>query len=603
MKSAYLGQINLFPVKSLGGLSLSNAWVETQGLAFDRRFMLQDSAGNMVTARKYPAMVLVRSTLLSDGLAFTAKGRKPLTIKYNDFALDESEATVWSDTFTAYSTTAAANTWFSELLGITVTLLFCGEQSNRVRDKIGHNVSFADGYPLLIISQASLDELNRRSSDVHQMDQFRTNLVVTDTEPFAEDSWRRIKIGEVEFEAVKPCERCILTTVDIENGQFRDSKEPLKTLSSFRANAQGGVFFGQNLVAKNEGVIQVGDEIEVLEYKDKEQYIDNHPVRIRLRCVAREVVARDFITFRFSVAQGDIPDYLPGQYLPLEIDIDGVKHSRCYTLSSSPESDQLAISVKRAEQGIVSNWLADHLHVGDCVNGTRPEGKFHLNMERSQPLLLLSAGSGITPMLSMIRSLATAGKISDTVFFHQCRTEQDIPYRDELEQLASIHRGLTLIFSLTQPTESWTGLRGRLSLDHIGQIEDVERRQAYVCGPDGFMKQTKNLLIRSGLAATAYHQESFGVHSLVKGPLKKLTISIDGRQFTGDNQKTLLQQAENAGISIASSCRAGLCGACRVSVISGDVAQAQAPALPLIGEGMALACCCVPQNDLTIVSA
>jgi uncharacterized protein YcbX/ferredoxin-NADP reductase len=603
MTSAYLEQINLYPVKSLGGLSLSNAWVEKQGLAFDRRFMLQDKAGHMVTARKYPAMVLVCTVLLSDGLVFTAKGRLPLVIRYRDFDLNEVSATVWSDTFTAYTTTAAANAWFSELLGIPVTLLFCGEQSNRVRAKVGHNVSFADGYPVLIISQASLDELNRRSSELHQMDQFRTNLVVSGSEPFIEDSWRRIKIGDVVFESVKPCERCILTTVDVQNGQFRETKEPLKTLSSFRANDQGGVFFGQNLVAKNEGMIRAGDEVEVLEYKEKEYYADNQPTRLSLRCVARESIARDFTTFWFSVEHGPIPDYRPGQYLPIEIEINGVKHSRCYTLSSAPcEQGRLAISVKRVAQGTVSNWLSDHLRVGDSLYALQPDGQFHLDPERSQPLLLLSAGSGITPMLSILRYLAVAGNITDTVFYHQCRSEADIPCRKELERLALTHPGLTLKFALTEPTESWRGLCGRLSLDRIEEIEDVERRQAYVCGPDGFMKTAKNLLIRSGLAATAYHQESFGMATLEKGPMKTLTISIDGRQFVGDNQSTLLQQADTAGISIASSCRAGLCGACRVKVVSGEVKQADAPALPFIGEGMALACCCIPQDDVIIDS-
>lgn len=245
-----LSQINVFPVKSVGGISLSSAWVEKQGLTFDRRFMLALADGSMVTARKYPKMVKVSSSLQPDGLIFTYEGKEPLRLKYANFKMQEAPATVWKDSFTAYTTNDEADDWFSDVLGVRVELLFSGEQSNRVREKLGQNVSFADGYPMLVISQASLDELNRRSPEVHSMDQFRTNFVVSNTEAFAEDGWKRIRIGEVEFEAVKPCERCILTTVDVERGEFRATKEPLNTFSTFRANERGGVFFGQNLVAK-----------------------------------------------------------------------------------------------------------------------------------------------------------------------------------------------------------------------------------------------------------------------------------------------------------------------------------------------------------------
>ncbi|MEZ8824411.1 YcbX family protein [Vibrio amylolyticus] len=272
MSLAHLSQINVYPVKSVGGVSLSSAWVELQGLSFDRRFMLATSDGTMVTARKFPQMVKVNTSLLPHGFIFTAEGKSPLTISYSEFKKQETLATVWNDSFTAYTTTDEADDWFSDIIGQNVELLYCGEQSNRVREKIGHNVSFADGYPMLLISEASLEELNRRSDEVHSMTQFRTNLVASGTEPFEEDRWKTIRVGEVIFDIVKPCERCILTTVDTEKGTFRGSKEPLKTLMTFRADENGGVFFGQNLVARNEGVITQSDEIEVLEYQDGQHY-------------------------------------------------------------------------------------------------------------------------------------------------------------------------------------------------------------------------------------------------------------------------------------------------------------------------------------------
>ncbi|KOO09857.1 flavodoxin, partial [Vibrio xuii] len=138
---------NVFPVKSVGGIALSSAWVEKQGLTFDRRFMLALADGSMVTARKYPQMVTVNSSLTADGLIFSAQGKTPLRIRYHDFKMQEAPAQVWKDSFTAYTTTDEADDWFSEVLGQRVELLYCGEQSNRVREKLGHNVSFADGYP------------------------------------------------------------------------------------------------------------------------------------------------------------------------------------------------------------------------------------------------------------------------------------------------------------------------------------------------------------------------------------------------------------------------------------------------------------------------
>ncbi|WP_418642855.1 MOSC N-terminal beta barrel domain-containing protein [Vibrio chaetopteri] len=604
-KSPLLSQINIYPVKSVGGISLSSSWVEKQGLCFDRRFMVALSDGAMVTARKYPNMVKVSSSLLPTGIIFTYPGMAPLRLEYSSFKLQQTPATVWKDNFAAYTTTDEADDWFSQVLDQRVELLFTGEQSNRVREKLGHNVSFADGYPLLIISQGSLDELNRRSSEIHSMEQFRTNLVVGSDEPFVEDSWKRIKIGEVEFEAVKPCERCILTTVDVEKGAFRESKEPLNTFSRFRANERGGVFFGQNLVAKNEGMIRTGDEIEVLEYKDKEVYDDLDAQKQEFVCVERERVARNFETFWLEPQKGAMPDYKAGQHLPIELNLDGQVVKRLYTLSSSPSRPgRLAISVKRIDGGSVSNWLFEHFQVGDTLIADKPNGSFHMANADHEPLLLLSAGSGVTPMMSMLRDLSDRDAVNNVVFFHQCSTVDDIPFAEELKSLEAKHENLTVMLSLTQSSDDWQGLKGRFSLSHLKQIPDLTARQVFVCGPDGFMQKAKNLMLKKGLAEDHYHQEAFGVATATEDSVKALQISIDGNVFEGDNQKTLLEQAEDAGMSIAHTCRAGFCGACKVTVESGLVHQPDVPAIQEseIAEGKVLACCSVPRTDVEIVS-
>ncbi|EPN8545902.1 MOSC N-terminal beta barrel domain-containing protein [Vibrio alginolyticus] len=609
-----LSQITIYPVKSIGGLSLSSSWTEKQGLAFDRRFMLALTGEavsalakypTMVTARQYPNMVQVSSSLLPTGIIFSYPGMEPLKLHYSTFKMQATDASVWRDRFSAYTTTDEANDWFSQVIGKRVELLFTGEQSNRMRERLGHNVSFADGFPILLISSGSLAELNRRSSDVHTMEQFRTNLVVQSDEPFIEDSWKRIKIGDVEFEIVEPCERCILTTLDLGNREFRASKEPLTTFSRFRANEQGKIFFGQNLVAKNEGAISINDAIEVLEYKSKEFYEDLDAKKQELICVEREPVARNFETFWFEPKNGLVPEYKAGQHLPIEIKVNGKLTKRMYTLSSSPSRpERLSISVKRVNGGEVSNWLFNHLQVGHTIIADQPKGTFHITKGSKDPLLLLSAGSGVTPMISILRYLTDQRDTRDIAFYHQCLTEADIPFMEELVMLEKQHANVTVTIALSEPSTGWIGEKGHFSRTHLNQISEFHKRQVFVCGPGGFMESVKRLMIESGLPEEQYHQETFGVARVADGNEKRVQINLDGVVFEGSNQRTVLEQAEAAGLSISNNCRAGFCGACKVTVKSGEVYQPDAPGIEDSdkAKGMALACCAVPKTNVNIVS-
>ncbi|MGO1191364.1 MULTISPECIES: YcbX family protein [Vibrio] len=292
-QEATLAQINVYPVKSITGIEMSSSWVEKQGLSFDRRFMVADMNGRMVTARENHQMVRIKAALQANGLVLTYPESKPIHLRFEDFEREEVGCQVWNDHFQSYSTTEQANQWFSFILGKKVQLLFSGEQSNRQREKIQTNVSFADGYPLLLISQGSLDELNRRSTKQNVMAQFRPNIVVSDTEAFAEDSWKRFRIGEVEFEVVKPCMRCVLTTVNPITAMRSEQNEPLNTLSKFRADKSGGIFFGQNVIAKNEGMIRSGDVVEILETKEKEYYADTSQDVVQVDPVKKITISID----------------------------------------------------------------------------------------------------------------------------------------------------------------------------------------------------------------------------------------------------------------------------------------------------------------------
>ncbi len=602
--SSRVSQINIYPVKSTKGISQSNSWVEMQGLSFDRRFMITFPDGTMVTARKYPTLLNVIPTMTQEGMILSYKNKIPLKINYNQFQMAKVNATVWSDTFIAYTTSEDANLWFSDILQCSVKLLFTGKQSKRERKSINQRVSFADGYPLLLISQASLDELNRRSSAQHLMSQFRANLVVSGDEPFIEDNWKRIKIAEVEFEIMKPCQRCILTTVDINTAKFRPSKEPLTTLAKFRANQHGEVFLGQNLVAKNEGMIQVGDQIEILETKPRDIYKDIYVEKLTLTCVYKERIAKDFTTIWFEALSGALPNYLPGQHLPIQLKINGQRLARHYTLSSTPSRpDRYAISVKRINNGQVSNWLHDNLKIGDVIIADTPQGSFHVT-SNEHPILLISAGSGVTPMLSMLRYLADKLQIKDVIFFHQCRTSADIPCRSEIEKLNIAHPGLKVLISLTQPDEHWHGLTGRLSLHHFKKMPTLTNRHVFACGPNDFMTQVKRLVTTQGVPEHLYHQEAFSLLTIETPEKKTINVSVNGHVFIGNNQQPLLEQAEAAGFMLENSCRAGLCGACKVILTSGEVHQPDAPALsPADKEsGVVLACCCIPITDISVVN-
>ncbi|MEB6606317.1 MOSC N-terminal beta barrel domain-containing protein [Aeromonas sanarellii] len=600
-----LASIHLYPIKSTAGMPLSRAQVTEEGLAGDRRYMVVKPDGSFITARTHPQLQQVVATPMDGGLQLHYPGLEPLILQERDFSRTPRATGVWSDHFTALHTTPIADSWLSRVAGEPVALLWLGEESTRFREKTGTRVSFADGYPLLLISQGSLEDLNLRSDALHQMSQFRTNLVASGTRPFEEDGWKRIRIGEVEFRVAKPCSRCIMTTVEPGTDRFNALKEPLATLSRYRRGEDGEVYFGQNLVALNEGWIEAGSEIEVLERVRPPVYPNAAPKKRELVCVAREPLARDLETFWFEAADGEpLPDYLPGQHLPISLDIgQGIKMERVqrrYTLSSTPERpERYGISVKKLADGRLSPWLHRQLQVGDRLLAAAPAGEFHLGAERA--LLLLSAGSGVTPMLSIARTLALRGELDDVHFMHLCRGEADIPAAAELHALA--RQGMTLTLILSQPEAHWQGLKGRLDDSHLGQVKGLAGREVFVCGPQGFMADAANRLTALGVPADRIRQESFGGAILsVARPHQAVRLRIGEREFAGNNQGTVLDQANKQGVELPWSCRAGICGSCKQTLLSGEVDHPDAPAITAAerAQGKFLACCAVPLTDLVV---
>ncbi len=261
-----LSEINIYPIKSLTGISLQSSVVEERGLKYDRRWVLVDDTNTFFTQRDFPEMALIKVLIEKGGLTLQHKRNniEPLSIPFNFEHSKTEEVVIWRDTVLGEFYNKQIDDWFSEIIGIKCHLVKMPESTKRVvdekyaKEKI---VSFADGYPFLIIGQSSLNDLNSRMENLLPMNRFRTNFVFIGRKPFEEDNWTKFKIGNVEFEAVKPCARCVITTTNQETAERLH--EPLLTLSKFRKFGNE-VMFGMNLICHSTGSINVGNKIELL---------------------------------------------------------------------------------------------------------------------------------------------------------------------------------------------------------------------------------------------------------------------------------------------------------------------------------------------------
>ena len=386
----------------------------------------------------------------------------------------------------------------------------------------------------------------------------------------------------------------------------------------------------------------------------------------QIRCMQIIDETVDVKTFIF-VAEPPVKfDYQPGQFLTLNLDIDGKNIKRSYSISSTPSRPHtIEITVKRvlapndeptAPPGLVSNWLHDNFKVGDRVEVDAPVGKFTNFVNPSTKLLLISAGSGITPMMSMSRWICDTASSVDIVFFHSARSPKDIIFRQELEMMTSRYPNFKLAITVTRPVpgQPWYGYRGRINEAILPAIApDYQDRTVYVCGPNSFMESVKELLQNVGLPMENYYEESFGgakkkratttsavsspdqtsvvrpsafapVHTSMQTPSAPATsivngftapislpdpattvnsstplivLSESGREIACDGEEAILDVAEAAGIDMACSCRMGACGACKVRIAEGEVVYDGDVSCD---EGYILACVARPVGKVVI---
>jgi ferredoxin-NADP reductase len=338
-----------------------------------------------------------------------------------------------------------------------------------------------------------------------------------------------------------------------------------------------------------------------------------------LVCRQVQVETHDVRTFVFSAPQPRRFHYKPGQFLTFAFEIDGQTVHRCYTLASSPtRPDRVWITVKRVHGGPASNWLHDHLRVGDTVRALGPMGDFTWSDHPADKCLFLSAGSGVTPLMSMARAHHDLASDTDIVFVHSARSPLDIVFRDEVALMAKARPGFRAVTlcETTPAGASWDGLGGRLDLARLAVIApDFREREIFVCGPAGYMAGVATMLAEAGFDMARHHAESFDFETLSPTeteevvaaeaslvPHHKVSFTKSRRDIACAEDAFVLNAARAAGMRLPSSCTKGMCGTCKSKLVSGTVEMTHAGGIRQreIDQGLILICCSRPTSDLVI---
>ncbi len=262
----HISRLFIYPIKSLGGIELPQAQVTARGLQHDRRWMLIDDNNRFMSQRTTPSMALFALKLADEGIKVTYRSTQEVCVlPFAPQTQEQLTVTIWDDTCTGTRVSDAADAWFSQRLGASCRLVFMDDDSLRPVDPRyagpTHITSFADAYPMLLIGEASLQDLNSRLTDKVDFDRFRPNIVISGTEPYHEEQMAHFIVGDIQFYGVKPCARCVMVGVNQQTAEVYP--EPLKTLSSYRKFGKK-VFFGQNLIHEGSGTISVGDELQII---------------------------------------------------------------------------------------------------------------------------------------------------------------------------------------------------------------------------------------------------------------------------------------------------------------------------------------------------
>jgi glycine betaine catabolism B len=340
-----------------------------------------------------------------------------------------------------------------------------------------------------------------------------------------------------------------------------------------------------------------------------------------LVCCQVRQETHDVKSFFFRSPGGRAFAFEPGQFVTLELDIDGETVNRCYTISSSPARPHtLSITVKRVPGGKVSNWLHDNLRPGASVRVLGPAGEFTCARHPARKYLFLSAGSGVTPLMSMSRAHHDLAEDRDIVFVHSARTPDDIIFARELELIAASQANFRTAFVCERvgARTDWHGVTGYLSLPLLKLIApDFMEREIFTCGPAPYMKAVRDLLDEAGFERSRYHEESFSFEALAGAAQTDVPSAAEAatdtthytvsfaksqREIRCGADQHVLDAARQAGVRLPASCTQGMCGTCKVKLVAGQVEMKHNGGIRQreIDQGMVLLCCSKPVSDLVI---
>ncbi|GHB17172.1 hybrid-cluster NAD(P)-dependent oxidoreductase [Pseudovibrio japonicus] len=326
----------------------------------------------------------------------------------------------------------------------------------------------------------------------------------------------------------------------------------------------------------------------------------------------------DVKTFLFSAREPRVFRFYPGQHMTFELPVEGMI-TRSYTISSSAARPyRIEITVKRVPGGPGSNWMLDNMMPGKEVSVSGPTGEYTTDATQDEKLLFISAGSGITPMMSMVRTACDLAGPTDLHFIHAARTPADIIFRNELELLAAQNPALKLAFtcSTTSAHNSWMGYEGRLTLQMLSLMSpDFKQRKILCCGPARFMEGVRTMLQGVGFPMEMYHEESFDFGAETAGSFEdtiaapeisnqtyRISFTKTGHVVECGPGMTILSAAREAGILPLASCQRGICGTCKSQLVSGvtDMQHGGGIRKREIDQGKILICCTTPMSDIEV---
>lgn len=355
------------------------------------------------------------------------------------------------------------------------------------------------------------------------------------------------------------------------------------------------------------------------EHIDSERFVTWNDSE-ELLCVSVLPEAPETRTFTFCAPSGALFDYLPGQFLTLELPVPGGTVHRTYTISSSPSRPRsLSVTVKAQPGSIGTRWMLDNLEPGMRLKAMGPAGQFtHLNYQ-SDKYLFISAGSGITPLRSMMTWMYDHGTEPDLVFVNCARRPSEIIFRHQLEQMATRLHGLDVkwVVEETERYSPWTGFQGRFNQLMLGLMApDYLEREVFCCGPEPFMQSVRDALTGLGYDMDRYHQESFqapAIENIAQVPelddvtpdaavAASIIFEKSGSSVACTQNDTVLAATRSAGLNIPSGCTFGVCGTCKIRKLGGEVHMVHNGGISEddIEEGYILACCSYPMGEITV---